>query len=496
MASIRKSFFYNLVYQIFTLITPFITTPYISRILGSVGVGQYSYTYAIVTYFILAGSLGFDYYAQREIASCQHDKYSQSKLFWEIISARCLSFLSVSIFFIILISFGVFGNHTQYLALWSITLIGTAFDISFYLQGNDKFSQLAVRNIVIRIIGIILIFLFVKEKEDVGIYIVVQSIVTFLSNLSLWPLLSKMLVKVPIRMLAIKQHFLPTIKLFVPTLAVSIYTIFSKILLGVLITGTVETTFDDGTTVVANIADIENGYYDQADRIVKLILSIFFALSVVMVTRNSDEISKGNKDVFLNNIYSTARFLWLLGCPLVFGLAGVAEIFSPWFFGVGYDKVPLLITILSPLILIIGLSNILGRQYLIPLKQDTKFTYSIISGAFINLLLNAVLIPRLHSYGAACSAVITEIIVVLVMCYHSSKDLSVKHLFNGFGTYVLAAVVMFIIIKFISMFLESSLLSILFLVAIGIITYVSVLLLVKDSYFIGQLKILLKRFKR
>ena len=54
--SVRKNYIYNLIYQVMTLITPFITTPYISRVLGADGTGVQSYTNSVVQYFAGSGN--------------------------------------------------------------------------------------------------------------------------------------------------------------------------------------------------------------------------------------------------------------------------------------------------------------------------------------------------------------------------------------------------------------------------------------------------------
>ena len=89
--SISKNYIYNLSYQLLTLVTPFITTPYVSRVLGPDGVGTYSYTTSIVAYFILLASLGIASYAQREIAYHQDDVHAQSRIFYEVVGIRAIT---------------------------------------------------------------------------------------------------------------------------------------------------------------------------------------------------------------------------------------------------------------------------------------------------------------------------------------------------------------------------------------------------------------------
>lgn len=101
--SIAKNYIYNMVYQVLILILPLITTPYLSRVLGAEGIGIYSYTYAIVTYFILFGSLGVALYGQREIAYAQENKEKRKKVFIEIVIFRFITILlSTVVYFLLL----------------------------------------------------------------------------------------------------------------------------------------------------------------------------------------------------------------------------------------------------------------------------------------------------------------------------------------------------------------------------------------------------------
>lgn len=91
MKSLSKNYLYNLSYQILTLLTPLITTPYISRTLGVGGIGEYSFSYSIVAYFVLLAQFGIANFGQREIAYHQEDKEAQSRIFFETISFQILT---------------------------------------------------------------------------------------------------------------------------------------------------------------------------------------------------------------------------------------------------------------------------------------------------------------------------------------------------------------------------------------------------------------------
>lgn len=131
--SVSKNYIYNVSYQLLLLITPFITTPYLSRVLEPAGIGTYSYTYSIVSYFILLASLGVADYAQREIAYQQDNPHLQSRTFYEVNIIRTLLVgLSLCLYYLIISNFP--GSHLIY---WyqALNIVAVLFDISWFFKG-------------------------------------------------------------------------------------------------------------------------------------------------------------------------------------------------------------------------------------------------------------------------------------------------------------------------------------------------------------------------
>ena len=472
----RKNYIFNLLYQIFTLITPLITTPFVSRVLGSSGIGQYSFAYSIASYFVLFASLGFSYYAQREIARFQNNKHTQSVVFWEIIIARSISVIISLIVYIVLIISNVFRSYNVLMLIFIINIIAVAFDVTFLFQGNENFSIIAIRNIIIKTIGILLIFLFVRDESDVWLYAFSHSITLIISNLSLWPQLPKLIDKVRCSELNYKRHFSKTIQLFIPTIAMSIYTMLDKTLIGILIPGNIEV-----VGIIKKVSDIENGYYEQSEKLVKMATTIVGVLGSLMLPRNSNAAEQGNLKLLKANVYMAFRYVFFVGVPIAFGLAGVAGNLTPWFFGPGYDKVVHLIIIFSPMAVVLGISNVIGIQYLLPIQEDKKYTISICAGSVINLLLNIILIPKLFSYGAAIASLLAEICISLIMWAMTKKDFSIKRIMQMNWKYCLSGVVMFLIVYFIGVHLRPTMINTMLLVIVGIISYFVMLFLLKDE---------------
>jgi len=194
--SVTKNYIYNLTYQILVLILPLITTPYVSRILGAENIGIYSYTLSISAYFILFGSLGVALYGQREIAYSQKDKNQYSKVFWEIVIFRNITMLISIILFCL-----VFANGNQYQMYYKILvleLIGNCLDISWFFQGLEEFKKTVMRNMLIKFVSVISIFVFVKTQADLYKYFLIYVLSILIGNGSLWLYLPKYLTKVKI----------------------------------------------------------------------------------------------------------------------------------------------------------------------------------------------------------------------------------------------------------------------------------------------------------
>ena len=191
--SVAKNYIFNLIYQLLTILTPLITTPYVARVLGVENNGIYGYTWSIVTYFVLFGSLGTAMYGQREIAYVQNNKKKQTDVFWEIIFIKLISYIFVIFLFYIL--FCINGDYAIFYRILIIELLANLVDISWFFQGNEDFGKTVIRNMIVKITGLVLIFIFVKNQNDLWKYFLIYVLSDLLGNLSLWVYVPKYLEK-------------------------------------------------------------------------------------------------------------------------------------------------------------------------------------------------------------------------------------------------------------------------------------------------------------
>lgn len=464
-----KNYLYNLGYQILIIILPLITTPYVSRVLGAKGIGTYGYTNSITQYFILFGCIGLNLYGQREIAYYQNDIQKRSKVFFELLLLRIIT-VSISI----ILYYFTFCQNPTYGYIFSIQIIdvvASMFDISWLYQGMEDFKKIVLRNTLVKICGLIIIFMFVKSSADLPIYVLSYSATLLLGNLSMWMYLPKFVKKVSLKYLNIQKHLRPTIVLFLPQIATSIYTMLDKTMIGALTNNTAEV-----------------GYYEQSQKIIRMAMTIATSLGTVMLPRVANLFKEGKLDEVKESMYTSFQFISFLTFPLCFGLIGISKGFVPWFFGEGYGKVVYNLMIISPIIIIIGYSNVIGTQFLLPTGRQKEYTLSVCTGTVVNLCCNFLLIPMLLSYGAAIATVIAELSVTLVQVIATRRTFSYKHIFKLVYKYIVAAFLMLVVLLFLSNIMPVGILYTVIQMTAGCFVYFIVLIVLKDSSVYTVLK--------
>ena len=460
--SIKKNFVYNTFYKVLTILTPLITAPYAARIFGADGIGIQSYVGSILAYFVLFAGLGTATYGQREVAMYRDNKEKSSKVFWEI---ELLSILTTSlslIAWIVMICFT--EKYTPYYAVLTMNIIGVGFDISWFFGAHERFRLIVIRNTIIKVIGIIILFAFVREKNDLLLYLGLTAASGLIGNISLWFSLPKFICKVPIKGLSIKRHLRETLIYFIPTVATTIYTVLDKTMIG-LITG----------------QEVENGYYEQTNKITTMAITVVTSLNIVMAARMSYLYAEKRFDEIRDRLKRSIDFTMLLSIPAVVGIMGIAKNMVPWFFGAGYDKVILLLYVYSPLIIIIAISNCLGGQYLTPCGMRARSSKGIIIGAIVNLACNAFLIPLLKSVGAAIASIIGELVITIIYMYMSKGFMSYKILFSVSWKRIIACIPMGILVFLIGKLPIKPIVITVLQLMIGGMVYFVALLIMKDN---------------
>ncbi len=467
--SIKKNLVYNTLYQILLIAIPLITTPYVTRVLGAYQIGIQSYTASIASYFTLFASMGKAYYGQREISIVRDDQYVRSKKFWEIelLTAGTTGLVLTAWFLLILLS----SKYRLYFMILSISIASTAFDISWLFIGLEDFLSVVVRNTLIRSAGLICVITLVRSPDDLALFMTINSIVLLVSNLTLWPVLRKYIQRVHLKDLQIFSHMKGLFVFFLPSIAISIYTVLDKTMIGFMV--------EDKAV---------SGYYDLSINMIRMFETMLFSLNTVMASRmaylySQDRISEMNE-----RVSRSLDFLILIAIPSAFGMAGIAAGFVDWYFGEGYHESSILIGLLSPLIVIVCISSVLEHQYITPIRQKRKSNIIIIIGAFLNFSLNILLIPRFEAEGAAVASVVAEAVISCLYLYISRGFITILMLWRICRKRLLAALSMFAIIMIVGKASFHGLPMLVLQVLAGATMYFLSLIVLKDKTMVNYIK--------
>ncbi|MBO5953717.1 MAG: flippase [Oscillospiraceae bacterium] len=424
-----SNFIYNLIYQIISVITPLATTPYIARVLGAEGVGVYSYTSTIALTFALFAALGANTYGQREIAMRQHNEQARSKVFWELFILRAVLSLGVMLAYVVFCF--MYNTYTVFLLQAAFIVVSVMFDVSWLYMGMENFKIIASNNIMVKLATVVCVFLFVRKPEDVGIYILINSVSALVTTSYFLLFLPRYVKRVPIAQLDILRHLSGVIQYFIPIIAVQIYSQIDKLMLGAM-----------GNN------PSENGYYEQARKLTNLVVVITTALNTVLLPRLSNLYGRDEKKAMVDTYQETFRFTLLLLIPIVVGLFMISDTFILWFLGPDFVKTSLLLKWSCPLIALMTVGNFLGMQYLSPTGQQGKMSMIYLAAAAVNVVLNAVMIPRMLSEGAIIASVAAEAVSCGAQVWLLKKSEYNFRMLKGVWKYAVAAAVMAAVIYF------------------------------------------------
>lgn len=451
MSSIKKNFLYNSTYQVLLILIPLITTPYLSRVLGADGIGVYSYNYSIAYYFGIFILLGLNNYGNRTIAQNRNNDTILSKTFWSIYLMQFALGCIISLLY--LMSWVLLFHKDTMTLIMAVYVISNVFDINWLFFGLEKFKLITIRNIGIKILTTVSIFILVKNESSVGIYSLIMVSGMLLSQLIMWPYVFR---NIPFYLPSIKEitvHFKPNCILFLTVLATSMFKIMDKIMLGAMTTKT------------------QVGFYESSERVIAIPIALIVSLGTVMLPRMSNIIASDMDKDIEKIIGKSVVFALFLSSSICFGIMGISKTFVPFFYGEGFDECILLYQILLPSCVFLAFANVVRTQYILPNQLDKIYVVSAFLGAGVNLITNYLLIPKWHASGAAFGTLLSEISVCLYQCLKVRHSLPFKkYLFHGYP-FVLSGITMYLIISRFEIY-ESSIIRVLFLkIILGVAVY-------------------------
>lgn len=400
---LKKNILYNSFLTGANFIFPFITYPYLSRVLGVDHIGICNFSQSVINFFLLFSTLGSTVLGIRETAKFRENKEELSHVFSSIFFLNIICTCCIIIvYFITTLNMGVLKQYKDLFLIGSIQIAFTPFLIEWFYQGLENFKYITLRSLFVRILYAISIFLFIKNESDYDIYFALTILSMTINAIFNWTY-KKNFVKLSIHNLQLKKYTKPFLLFGIYRMLTFMYVSFNTVFLGMVSTTT------------------EVGYYTTSTKLLSIFMAFFSAMSTVIMPHISNHIGNNNVDDIKIINYKSFELI----IPVSLGLIVLCEILAPEIIlliaGSGYEGAIIPFRIISPLILIIGISNILIIQTLTPLGQDRAILINSILGAFMGICLNILLVKNWNSIGSAWAWFGSEFMILLSALYFTIK---------------------------------------------------------------------------
>lgn len=372
-------------------------------------------------------TLGMATYGVRAIAAAK-GRAERSRTFW---SAFCAQAIVSGIVLISYIFYCLTNPQGGPLiaSIWGLWVLSCAFDVSWLLFGVEEFTVTATRSCIVKLVSTSVIFIVVKDSSDLWGYVLSISAAFLIEQLSIWPFVSKFVDWIRPTWSEIRFHFIPNLRLFVPVVAISLYTSLDKILLGSF--STLEQT----------------GFFDYSQKLSTFPQAIITALGTVLLPRMSALFTNGEKEKAVDLLEDSVWIMEALAVAFFFGIAAIAPEFPTVFLGDEFEQCSEIMPIIALTLPLVSATNVLGKQYLLPTYRDSFYTLSVFSGALVNLLLCILLLPSLAALGAAIATVGAEAAVLVAQCLITRRELPLRSLFANCVPFVVIGATMYALVR-------------------------------------------------
>lgn len=398
--SVQFNFIMNAILTVSSFVFPMITFPYASRVLLVENYGKVTFATSVLTYFAMFAALGIPNYGIRACARVRDDKVKLSRTAQELMLINLItSAITYVAFFVSLIFVKRFQQDSTLLIINSVSILLNTLGVTWLYSALEQYSYITVRNIVCKIISIILMFIFVHNPSDYVIYGAIAMVASGGSNLLNFLNLRKCIILKPLGNYHFKQHLKPIFIFFATSVAISVYTNLDTVMLGFM------------------TDDIQTGLYGASVKVKNLLTGVVSSLGNVLLPRLSLYVSNQESDKFYETLSKVLNFLLLISLPLTIYFVFYSRTSILLFSGAEYEGATLPMQLLMPTVFLIAISGLTGNQMLVPLGRERVVMTSVICGALVDFGLNWLFIPKWGAAGAAAATLVTEFVVLAIQLF-------------------------------------------------------------------------------
>lgn len=404
--SIKYNFIMNAILTLSNFIFPLISFPYVSRVLGPAGTGKVSFAISLVSYFVMFTALGIPTYGIRTCAKVRDNREELSKTVQELVIIQIITgvfaFLAIAVCLIAVPRLQ--EDRTLYL-IASSSIFFTVIGLEWMYKGLEEYTYITVRSLVFKFIALVAMFLLIHKSEDYVIYGGISIFAASASAVMNFCHAHRFVNMRPMGNYNIQRHLKAVLVFFAMACATTIYTHLDTVMLGFMTT------------------DTDVGYYNAAVKIKTILLGFVTSIGAVLLPRASYYVERGEVESFRQITGKALNFVILLAAPLMVYFIYYAQVGIRFLSGPAYGGAVLPMQIIMPTLLLIGITNVMGIQILVPTGREKYVLYSEIGGAVTDLILNAILIPHYQAAGAAFGTLIAEFVVLIIQWYFLRSEI-------------------------------------------------------------------------
>lgn len=458
------NYIYNILFQVTKFALTFFLVPYTMGHLGESILGISDYASSICGWFVLVGLLGVSTYGIREIGKVRDNKEKLSLYFSEIFIMQLCNIAIVFVLFVLYIELFVTDNKMIYL-LYCINIIGFGMDITWFYYGIENFKIVSIRNIIVKLISVVLTIAIVKEPADLWKFVLINTSTNLITQAYTYLGLKKYITfkKVSIKQ-AYKNHFLGSASLFIPTIPLSIYVLLNQTMLGAMI--------DDKGSVAL---------FKTAQSFITMFLYFITSIGSVVMPRIANVYTKEDSHKEINKyINSTFNLAIILSIPMMFAMMAVSPNFFPWYLPLQSDAMIKLVQFSCPIIVLISITDVFGTQYLIPTGRTKDLTISVVVGFVVNILVNLITIRYWKEIGATIGYICAEITIAVVQWTYVKENIRI-HYSKTLIKSLVSSIVMSLAVLITGSLLESTIVNNMIQAIIGLLVYVIMMLILREN---------------
>jgi O-antigen/teichoic acid export membrane protein len=373
--------------------------------LGVEYVGICNFVFGTINYFLLFATMGISILGVREIANCKNDIIKLNQVFSSLLFLNVIS--SVVVLLIYLISITLIPQFYAYRnLLWigSLQILLTTFLIEWFYKGIENFRYILVRNIGVKVVYVLLLFILVKNNDDYILYFILTIISLIVNVFFNWFYKNKYVhITTKGIITTMKKLISPFFILGLYTILAAMYTSFNVIYLGFA------------------CDPIEVGYYVTATKLFGIVLSFFTAFTSVIMPQISNLLNTNDWNSINKINYKSFEILY----PLSIFIVLYCEMFTPEIVlliaGHGYEGAIIPMRLVIPIILVFSSEQIINSHVLVPMRNEKGILMGALTGAIIGILLNIFLVGKYKSSGSSIVWLVSTFCAFLSSYYFSYK---------------------------------------------------------------------------